>query len=125
MMAKRLEDMKMTKAEITEKVKELISAPSSCAAIKAVAEDWLKAQGTAEEKAVGAKLVAELQRDVQPIDAVIGFFGSEAGKKALGEEMAAKILTHAEEVKAAGGKWCDCPACKAGRAILENKDVIL
>ena len=40
----------MTKAEITEKVKDLINAPSCYAPLKELAEAWLKAQDTAAEK---------------------------------------------------------------------------
>ncbi|WP_296772291.1 hypothetical protein [Selenomonas sp.] len=35
-------DCIMTKAEIKEKVKELIAAPSCYAGLKAVAEEWLQ-----------------------------------------------------------------------------------
>ena len=115
----------MTKTDIIEQVKNLAAAPSCYAPLKALAEEWLKAVGTPEEKALSAKLVAELEADVQTIDEVIELFGSEAGRKAVGAEAAANMLAHFKEVKAAGGKWCDCPACKAGRAILDNKDLIL
>ncbi|WP_296772289.1 hypothetical protein [Selenomonas sp.] len=43
----------------------------------------------------------------------------------VGAETAAQMVAHFEEVKAAGGKWCDCPACQIGLAILENKSVLL
>lgn len=115
----------MTKAEIKEKVQELIKAPSCYVGLKNVAEDWLKAEGTADEKAASAKLIAELEADVQTIDEVIELFGSEAGQKAVGVEAAAQMLAHFQEVKANGGKWCDCPACAAGRIILDNRNVIL
>ncbi len=115
----------MTKAEIKQKVQDLINAPSCYAGLKTVAEEWLKAEGTADEKAASAKLVAELEADVQTIDEVLDFFSSEAGQKAVGAEAAAGMAKHFREVKEAGGKWCDCPACVAGRAILDNKDVIL
>lgn len=26
------------------------------------------------------------------------------------------------EAEAAGEKWCDCPACAAGKAVLDNKE---
>ena len=55
----------MTKAEIIEKVKDLIAAPSCYGPLKALAEAWLKAQGTAEEKEMSRKLVAELEADGQ------------------------------------------------------------
>ena len=115
----------MTKAEVTEKVKELIGAPSCCAELKAVGEDWLKAVGTAEEKAMSEKLIAELEADVQTIDEVIDLFSSPVGEKIVGAETAAQMVAHFKEVKAAGGKWCDCPACKAGREILDNREVLL
>ena len=115
----------MTKAEIVEKVKDLINAPSCCAPLKELAEAWLKAQGTAEEKAMSAKLVAELEQDVQPAENSLHFFESEAGQKVFGAETAAQMAAHFRELIASGGKWCDCPACAPGRAILDNKEVIL
>ena len=115
----------MTKAEITEKVKELVNAPSCCAELKEAANEWITAQGTDKEKAMSEKLIAELEADVQSIDDVIALFSSETGEKIVGKEAAANMTAHFKEVKAAGGKWCDCPACKPGRAILDNKDVLL
>lgn len=115
----------MTKAEITEKVNDLVNAPSCCAPLKALAEAWLKAQGTAEEKAMSAKLVAELEQDVQPAENSLHFFESATGQKIFGAETAAQMAAHFRELVASGGKWCDCPACTAGRAILDNKEVIL
>ena len=115
----------MTKAEIAEKVKDLIEAPSCYAKLKTLAEDWLKAQGTAEEKAMSSKLVAELEEDVQTAEDSLGFFASETGRKIVGADFAAQMETHFKELVDAGVKWCDCPACAAGRAILDNKEVIL
>ncbi|MBR3623608.1 MAG: heat-shock protein Hsp90 [Selenomonadaceae bacterium] len=115
----------MTKTDIIEKAKELINAPSCYAGLKNVANDWIKAVGTADEKDAAEKFIAELEADVQPIDEVIGLFSSDAGKKIVGEEAAANMVAHFKEVKAKGGKWCDCPACTPGRVILDNKSVIL
>ena len=115
----------MSKTEIAEKVKELINAPSCCAELKAVGKAWLEAVGTSAEKEMSEKLIAELNADVQTIDAVIDLFSSETGKKIVGAGTAAQMVAHFKEVKAAGGKWCDCPACKAGREILDNQKVLL
>ena len=115
----------MTKAEIIEKVKDLTNAPSCYGPLKALAETWLKAQGTAEEKEMSMKLVAELEADVQTAEDSLHFFESETGKKIVGEEFASKMAAHFKELIASGGKWCDCPACAPGRAILDNKEVIL
>jgi len=114
----------MSKAEIAEKVKELINAPSCCAELKAVGKAWLEAVGTPAEKEMSEKLIAELNADVQTIDEVIDLFSSETGQKIVGAETAAQMVAHFKEVKAAGGKWCDCPACKIGRSILDNKEVL-
>ncbi|MBO6209777.1 MAG: heat-shock protein Hsp90 [Schwartzia sp.] len=115
----------MTKTDIIEKVKDLIAAPSCYAPLKALAEEWLKAVDTADEKEMSKKLVAELEKDVQKAADCLAFFDSEAGRKAVGEEFATKMAMHFKELVAAGEVWCDCPACKAGRAILDNKELIL
>ena len=115
----------MTKADIIEKVKDLIAAPSCYAPLKALAEEWLKAVDTAGEKEMSKKLVAELEKDVQKAADCLAFFDSEAGRKAVGEEFAAKMAKHFKELVDAGEVWCDCPACNAGRAILDNREVIL
>ena len=43
----------------------------------------------------------------------------------FGEEKAKDVAAHAKEIKAAGAKYCDCPACAAVEAILDKKDEIL
>ena len=65
--------------------------------------------------------IAELEADIMPIDGLIGFAGSDAGRAYFGEDTAKGIAAHAEEIKAAGAKYCDCPACAAVAAILEKK----
>ena len=60
-----------------------------------------------------------------PIDLLIGFAESDGGIKCFGEDTAKNIAAHAREIKAAGAKFCDCPACAAVAAILEKKDALL
>lgn len=115
----------MTKADIIEKVKDLIAAPSCYAPLKALAEEWLKAVDTADEKKMSKKLVAELEADVQKAADCLAFFDSEAGRAKVGAEFAANMAKHFKELVDAGEVWCDCPACTAGRAILENRELIL
>ena len=67
-------------------------------------------------------LIAELEQDIVTVDGLIAFAGSEAGAKVFGEEMAGKVKAHGEELKEAGAKYCDCPACAAVAAILEKKE---
>ena len=96
------------KTYVTEKTKELIAA-TSC---------------SAEAKEVTKNYIAELEEDIMPIDGLIAFAGSDMGAKVFGD--AAKgVLAHAEEIKAAGAKYCDCPACAACEAILAKKEEIL
>ncbi|MBQ7221144.1 MAG: hypothetical protein IJS28_09205 [Synergistaceae bacterium] len=56
------------------------------------------------------------------IDETIGFAESEMGKKVFGEEAAAGMAKKGREFKAAGGKYCFCPACQAGSVIWENRE---
>ena len=40
-------------------------------------------------------------------------------------EVEVKLAEHGKEIKAAGAKYCDCPACAAVEAILSKKDELL
>lgn len=84
------------------------------------ANAWLDAVGTDNEEAETKKYIAELEEDIMPIDGLIGFAGSEAGAAVFGAEKAKEVEAHAKEVKAAGGKYCDCPACAACEVILSK-----
>lgn len=110
---------------VTEKVKALINAPSCCAELKTAAQNWLDAVGTDQEAAKTRELIAEVEADIMPIDGLIAFADSDAGAQVFGADTAKNVAAHAKEVKAAGGKYCDCPACAACAAILEKKDELL
>lgn len=110
---------------VIEKTRELINAPSCSAEAKAAAKRWLDAVGTKEQAAETKKYVEELEADIMPIDGLIGFAKSEQGAACFGAEAAVGIAAHAEEIKAAGAKYCDCPACAAVAAILEKKGQLL
>lgn len=108
-------------SQIEQKVQEMISAPSCCAELKAAGQAWLDAVGTDKEAEAKAALLTEIDEDVVTIDGLIAFAGSEAGLKVFGEEGAANMLAHAQEVKANGGLYCDCAACAGA---LEVKDLL-
>ena len=110
---------------VKEQTAALIAAPSCSAEAKAAAEKWLAAVGTAEEAEATKAYVAELEADIMLIDGLIAFAGSDAGVGVFGAELAKNILAHAEEIKAAGAEYCDCPACAACKAILEKKAELL
>jgi hypothetical protein len=110
---------------IVEKVKEVLASSSCCPELKEVAKKYMDALDTPEEKAAGRALLAELEEDVQDIDTALEFFSSDAGKEYFGEVNAAFLVLTARHVKAEGGKACPCPACTAGQAILDKKEVLL
>ena len=110
---------------IVEKVKEVLAAPSCCPELKAAAQTYLDVLDTPDEKEAGKLLVAELEEDVQSIDDTLEFFSSDAGKALFGAEAAAAMVETGKKIKAAGGKICFCPACTAGQAILDKKDILL
>lgn len=110
----------MTKQEIIAKVEELIAAPMCNPALKAAAEEYLKAK---DKKSADA-LVKELEAEVCSVDELIGLCESENGKKFFGEQKAAGMAEAAKKSKSEGGKYCLCPACQAGGAIWENRSAL-
>lgn len=110
--------MAKTIRELTE---DLLAAPSACTEIKETAQAYLNAVGTDKEAAAAKTFVAELEEDIMPLDGLIAFVESDMGTKVFGEGVK-NVLMHAKDRKAAGEKYCDCPACEA---LLNQKDQIL
>ena len=110
---------------VVEKSKELMSASTCSSEAKAAAQAWLDAVGTDREAEETKKYVEELEADIMPIDSLIGFAESDAGAQVFGADHAPVVAAHAKEIKAAGAKYCDCPACAAVEAILNKKESIL
>ena len=106
------------------KTQELLQSQTCCAEGKAVAKAWLEAIGTEQEAAETERYLNELKADIMPIDQLIGFAGSEAGIQYFGEAAAKGIVSHAEEIKANGARYCDCPACAAAEAILKKLEIL-
>lgn len=110
----------MTKTELA---KAVLEAYSACPEFKAAAQAFLDAVGTDEEAALGKVLVAEAEEDICSIDSTIGFMQSDMAKSIFGEAVAAEKLAHAQEIKAQGAVYCDCPGCLAAKAIMDNKEL--
>lgn len=110
---------------VIEKTNELINAFSCSEGAKVAAQAWLDALGTENEVEETEKYLNELEEDIVTVDNLISFAESNAGKKHFGEDVANNIAEHGKEIKAAGAKYCDCPACKAALAIIEKKDILL
>ena len=110
---------------VVEKTHELIDAPTCSSEAREAAKAWLDALGTDAEAAETKKYIDELEADIMPIDTLISFSESEGGSQCFGADAAKNIAAHAKEIKAAGAKYCDCPACVAVAAILEKKESLL
>ena len=115
----------MDRNDVMEKVKELVAASNCYAGLKEKAQKYLDAVGSDGEKDAAKALIEELEADVMSIDDVLVFFESKEGAEFFGTKRAAGLAAHAKEVKAAGGKYCDCPACAPGKTILDNRAAIL
>lgn len=111
---------------VVAKTKELMVAATCSAEAKAAAKAWLDAVGTGSEAEETKKYVAELEEDIVTVEGLEAVAESEMGAKIFGSMEAAKgVAAHAREIKAAGAKYCDCPACAAVEAILEKKEEML
>lgn len=112
----------MNKSDLIVTAKELIAAPSCCAALKVKAQAWIDSP---DDKVASEEFIAELEADITDIDSLVAFANSPVPAKIFGEEGAKKFVAHANELKAKGAKYCDCAACTAGLKILENRKVIV
>lgn len=110
---------------VVKKSHELIGAATCSKEAREAAESWLKAAGTENEAEETKKYIAELEADIVTIDGLISVAESETGVQIFGAEKAKEVAAHAREIKAAGAKFCDCPACVAVNEILEKKDEML
>ncbi|RGS74105.1 heat-shock protein Hsp90 [Mitsuokella sp. AF21-1AC] len=115
----------MTKEEVLQHVQGVIDAPSAYAGLKDVAKEYLAAVGKADEKEKAQKLIAALEECVCSIDDVLPFFASDKAKELFGADQAAAMLKKGQEVKAAGGDTCFCPACTNGKFVLDHKNLLL
>ena len=110
---------------LIEQTHQLMGTPTCSSETKEAAQRWLDAVGTDGEKEETRKYIEELEADIMPIDTLIGFAQSEKGIAYFGAETAANIAAHAREIKEAGARYCDCPACAIVAEILEKKNKIL
>ena len=110
---------------VTAKTQDLLAAPSACQEVKAAATAWLAAVGTNKEAEETAKYIAELEADIMPIDGLIAFAQTELALQIFGAEGVQRLKAHAQELKASGAKYCDCPACAPCKAILDKKAEML
>ena len=114
-----------TLVAVVSLTKELIGASTCSAETKEAAQRWLDTVDTPSLKEETQKYIAELEEDIMPIDNLIAFAESQQGKVYFGSDTAAGIAAHGKEIRKAGAKYCDCPACAAAEKILALKDALL
>ena len=107
----------MTKKDLAQAV---LDAQSACPEFKQAAKNFIDSIGTDKETEAGKILVAEAKEDICFIDGTIEFFKSEMAVKIFGAEIAKDKLASAEEAKANGAVYCNCPGCSAAKDIIEN-----
>ncbi len=110
---------------VVEKTHEMMEAYSCSQEAKDAAKVWLDAVGTDREEEATKAYIEELEQDIMPLDNLIAFAESDMGAQVFGADKTKEVAAHAKEIKAAGAKYCDCPACAAVEAILEKKDQML
>ena len=111
--------------EVVEQAKNLMNASRCSKEAKDAAQKWLDSIGTDTQQEQTKLFLTELEEDIVSIDGLIEFAQSEVGISHFGADAAASIAAHAREIKAAGAKYCDCPACAAAEKILEKKKELL
>lgn len=111
--------------QIVEKTHRLMEAPTCAKELKEAAQRWLAAVGTAAQVEETKTYLSELEEDIMPIGQLIAFAQSKQGKAYFGADAAAGIAAHAQEIQAAGGRYCDCPACAIVEEILAQKEEML
>ena len=100
----------MTKENLIVATKELIAAPSCYAPLREKAQAWLDSP---DDKDVAKAFIEEAEKDITPIDSLVAFANSPVAVEKFGEKGAKAFAAHANELKASGAKYCDCPACVA------------
>lgn len=116
--------MTLDRNGVIDTVRKLAAAPSVYEGLKEKAEAFLSAVDTAREKSAYAALIEEIKGDVLTIDQLIGFTDSPEGAAVFGEKKASGLTIAARKAKEQGETACICPACQAGKAILENQAAI-
>ncbi|MBU5436094.1 pyruvate:ferredoxin (flavodoxin) oxidoreductase [Pseudoflavonifractor sp. MSJ-37] len=114
---------KAIRESLVAKTKELLSGHVYEPA-RVAGQKWLDTLEDAEANAEATKAyVAALEEAIMPVDDLISFAESDAGKQVFGDQQAA-VAAHAKELKAQGAAHCDCPACTLASEILAHKDYL-
>ena len=115
---------KKIRDDLKAKTQELIALPGCCPELKQAAQAWLDSYDDGDlNQAAAATYIAELEEDILPVESCIAFLGTERARELFGDKCTA-MKSHMEQLQAAGGKFCDCPACSLAAEILAQKDYL-
>lgn len=115
----------MDKKTLIGTVKKMGAARTCCPNLKRAVQNYLIALGKPGEEVAAKNLIAEIEKDIMPIDELTAFARSARAIQILGKDAAKKLLTHVDKLLANGAKYCDCPACTHAEEILQHKEILL
>ena len=112
-----------TRSRLADLTRELIASNAN-AGLKEAAQKWLDTMEDGATNGEASKAyIAALEECIMPVDGLIAFASSDAGKAVFGDK-AADVVAHGEALKAAGAAHCDCPACTLASEILADKEFL-
>ena len=111
-------------AALKAKTEALIAVEHTYQPLKDAAQKWLDTMEDGEANQAATKAyVALLEESLMTVDQCLAFAGSPAGKEVFGDKQP-EMQAHAQSLKDAGEKYCDCDACKLAKAILDKKEYL-
>ena len=115
---------KAVRASLAEDTKALIAVPHTYGPLKEAAQKWLDTMEDGEANQAATKeYVALLEESLMTVDQCLAFVGSPAGKEVFGDKQP-EMQAHAQALKDAGKKYCDCDACALCEKILAKKEYL-
>ena len=110
---------------LAEETKQLIAVEWARPELKEAAQKWLDTMDDGEANQAASKAyIAALKENILTVDEGAAFTASDEAKAKFGEEQAAKMNAHMNDLKAAGKAYCDCDACKLAESILSKKEYL-
>jgi hypothetical protein len=101
-----------------QKVEELLAAGPSSQQTREACQAWKDAIAAGEDQRTATNALLDALDEHHTTVDELAAFAAGAAKDIMGEEAAAGMLAHAQELKAQGVKYCDCPACTAAHELL-------
>ena len=110
---------------LADKTRALIAVPHTVPELKEAAQKWLDTMDDGEANAEATKAyIAALEDGLMTVDEIVAFTASPAAAKVFGAQLP-QFQAHAKELKDSGAQFCDCPACKLAKEILDQKDYLV